>query len=95
MAERKRWTTERQAVELEGLTGLDDLEQRLAAARVSERMARIAAVEVLTTADWSQDVEEERAGLRVLSAQREEWRGQMVCSDSEMVYQSLFCDVTA
>jgi hypothetical protein len=95
MAERKRWTTERQAVELEELADLDDLERRLQNARVTERTARIAAVEALTSADWSQDVEEERAGLRVLSAEREEWRGQLVRSDTETVYQSLFCDVTA
>jgi hypothetical protein len=95
MAERKRWTTERQVVDLEGLTDLDDLEQRLGEARASERTARVAAVEALTGANWNQDVEEERAGLRVLSAEHEEWRGQVVRSDDETVYMSLFADVTA
>jgi hypothetical protein len=64
-------------------------------AGASERTARIAAVEALAGADWSQDVEEERAGLRVLSAEHDEWRGQVVRSDTETVCQSLFCDVTA
>jgi ARG and Rhodanese-Phosphatase-superfamily-associated Protein domain len=95
MAERKRWATERQVVDLEGLTGLDDLERRLGEARASERASRIATVEALVSADWSQDVDEERAGLRVVSAVREEWRGQVVRSDTETVYESLFCDVTA
>jgi hypothetical protein len=31
----------------------------------------------------------------VLSAQHEEWRGQVVRSDDETVYMSLFADVTA
>jgi hypothetical protein len=95
MAERKRWTTERQVVDLEGLNGLDDLERRLGEARESERTARVAAVEALTGANWNQDVEEERAGLRVLSAEHEEWRGQVVRSDDKTVYMSLFADVTA
>ena len=95
MAERKRWTTERQMVDLEGLTGLDDLERRLSEARASERTARITAVAGLTGANWNQDVEEERAGLRVLSAEHEEWRGQVVRTDEETVYMSLFADVTA
>jgi hypothetical protein len=95
MAERRRWTTERQPVDLEGLTGLDDLERRLGEARASERTARNVAVEALVRANWNQDVEEERAGLRVLSAEHEEWRGQLVRTDDETVYMSLFADVTA
>ena len=82
-------------VDLEGLTDLDDFERRLGEARASERTARVAAVEALVSAGWNQDVEEERAGLRVLSAEHEEWRGQVVRSDNETVYMSLFFDVTA
>jgi hypothetical protein len=63
--------------------------------RARTRAARVAAVEALSSADWSQDVEEERAGLRVLSTAREEWRGQVVRSETETVYQSLSCDITA
>jgi ARG/rhodanese/phosphatase superfamily protein len=95
MAERKRWTTERQAVDLEGLADLDDLARRLQAMRASERAARIAGVEALVSAQWREDVEEERAGLRVLSAARDEWRGQLVRTEDETEYLSLFCDVTA
>jgi hypothetical protein len=82
-------------MDLEGLADLDDLERRLAETRASERTARIAAVDAIVSAAWSQGVEEERAGLRVLSATRKEWRGQVVRSDDELVYQSLFYDVTA
>jgi hypothetical protein len=95
MAERKRWTIERQPVDLEGLADLGDLERRLTETRASERTARIDAVEALVRADWSLDVDEERAGLRVLAAERDEWRGQIVRTDDQLVYQSLFCDVTA
>jgi len=86
---------ERLVMDLEGLADLDDLERRLAETRASERTARIAAVDAIVSAAWSQGVEEERAGLRVLSATRKEWRGQVVRSDDELVYQSLFYDVTA
>jgi hypothetical protein len=55
---------------------------------------RLAAVEALTRVAWSENVQEERSGLRGLAAQHNEWRGQVVRTDTEMEYQSRFCAVT-
>jgi hypothetical protein len=95
MAERRRWAPARQPLDLEGLRDVDDLEQRLHQTREWERTARIAEVEGVTQATWSYDVDEDRHGLRVLSAKRGDWQGQLVRADGETVYLSLFHDVTA
>jgi hypothetical protein len=95
MAERRRWEPARQPLDLEDLRDVDDLERRLHEARERERTARIAEVEGVMQATWSYDVDEDRHGLRVLSAKQRDWQGQLVHADGEAVYLSLFHDVTA
>jgi hypothetical protein len=95
LAERRRWQPARQSLDLDRLSDLDDLERRLLQTRERERQARADEVETLTRATWDYTADEDRAGLRVLTATQGDWHGQIVRAGDEAVYLSLFHDITA
>jgi hypothetical protein len=95
MAERRRWESARQPLDLEQLADLDDLERRLRQTRERERQTRVDELDAFTRATWSYQAEEDRHGLRVLTAGQDDWQGQLVRAGEEAVYLSLFRDVTA
>jgi hypothetical protein len=70
MAERRRWEPSREAVDLHDLRDLGDLERRLRETRERERRARTDEVEAVARAAWDYTAEEDRHGLRVLTAQQ-------------------------
>ena len=93
LAERYRWKTTRNVVNLDGLVDLDDLKQRLVEKRLQEEQARIELLETTSNLAWNCTVETEAQELQVVSLAHEEWAGQMVKRGTNMVYMSVFRDV--
>jgi hypothetical protein len=82
---------ERQALDIEGLTNIDDLAHRLEDARQLETMERINLIEALSNLDWNRS--DKKHGLHVVNLEQGEWVGQMVKDGANMLYLSLFRDV--
>lgn len=99
LAERHRLKMQRQAVDLEGLTSLDDLRERLEEGRRQDTAERVDMLHALSLLDWKQPASKPQAGLRVADLVQGEWTGQMVRSlrslrsQGDMLYLSLFRDI--
>ncbi|HLZ56111.1 MAG TPA: hypothetical protein VKR06_04120 [Ktedonosporobacter sp.] len=91
LAERHQLKAERQVVDLEGLTSIDDLARLRQATREQEALERCNLIEALARLPWPDTAS--GSGLRIIDLAQGEWAGQMVKEGSEMVYLSLFRDV--
>ena len=92
---RRRWMLRRPALELRGLTDLDQLEQRLQSSRQEQREALQRELRELAELPFEQQVEQDRHGLRVETLRHGEWAGQRVRDEQHTLYLSLFRDVAA
>lgn len=94
LAERHRLKTERQPLNLDDLSDLDDLTQLLTEAREWEMALRSDLIQEVADLPWEYAADDTRHGLRVMHLQSDSWAGQVVKDGSEIVYLSLFRDIT-
>ncbi|MBE3561968.1 MAG: hypothetical protein IMW89_22505 [Ktedonobacteraceae bacterium] len=93
LAERHQLKAQRQVVDLEGLTGVEDLRQRLAETRRQETAERVDLIQALSSLSWKYGHNEKQSGLRVVDLTQGEWAGQAVKDGQQVVYLSVFRDL--
>jgi hypothetical protein len=93
LGERHQLKPEHLTIDVEGLTDLDHLAQRLEDVRQQEAMERLNLVEAVSTLAWDGTKVDKKSGLRVVDLEQGEWVGQMVKEGANMLYLSLFRDV--
>jgi hypothetical protein len=82
-------------VDLDGLTDLDDLVDRLDRSRRQHAIVRSEALGALASADWSCHDESARHGLSIRTIGWEPWAGQVVLDGPQTKYLSIFRDLPA
>ncbi|MHC4404284.1 MAG: ARPP-1 family domain-containing protein, partial [Planctomycetota bacterium] len=95
LAERRGYERVSEPLDLDGLTDLGDLADRLRDVRAREANGRADIVQELATLFFDQQVDEERHGLRVMTLGYDRWVGQAVRDGRQIVYASVFRDVVA
>ena len=94
LGERRNLQAVRQAIDVEGLSDIDDLARRLAETREQEHAGRVKLIEEVSGQAWDFSVEAETQGLRIVHLSHGQWAGQMVKDGQNLVYLSAFRDVT-
>jgi hypothetical protein len=92
-AERHQLQSTRAPLNLDGLANLDDLAQRLQQARSQDEATYRSGLETFAQDTWKYNPEEGKKGLEVLSLASQEWVGQIVRSNQQIVYLSVFRDL--
>ncbi len=92
-AERHQLQPMRTPLNLHALTGLDDLARRLTQARQQDESAYQHELEVFAQQSWQYTPEERKEHLQVTHLVAQEWMGQAVEADQQIVYLSVFRDL--
>jgi hypothetical protein len=93
LAEQADYPIARPALDVDGLTGLDDLADRLDRSRRQHAVLRSEAIGALAGADWSCHDESVRHGLTIRTIGWGSWAGQVVLDGSQIDYLSIFRDL--
>jgi hypothetical protein len=93
LAEQGDYPIGRPALDVDGLTGLDDLADRLARSRRQHAVLRSEALGALAGAEWSSHDESVRHGLTIRTIGWGSWAGQVVLDGSHVNYLSVFRDL--
>ncbi|KOR32962.1 hypothetical protein TI05_04000 [Achromatium sp. WMS3] len=90
LAENLQSKSARTAMDLYYIEDLEDLRHELRASRRTDLKARIKLVAELSAFEWKHEVDRIQHKLRIVNLEHQEWAGQMVQKDSEILYLSLF-----
>jgi hypothetical protein len=92
-AERHEMRPARARLNLNALTSLDDLAQRLTQARQYDTTMWLQALEDFAQSSWQHTPEERKQHLQITHLATQEWAGQSVQLDQQTVYLSVFHDL--
>lgn len=92
-AERYQLQSTRSALDLDGLVGLEDLAQRLQQARQRDELVYLEALETFVQHPWKYTSDEGEKNRSVSHLAAEEWTGQVVRVDEQVISLSVFRDL--
>jgi hypothetical protein len=92
-AERHQLQSTRTPLNIEGLVSLEDLTDRLQQARSQDEATYRSELQAFAQNTWKHSPEKGRRDQEVVSLAFQEWMGQMVQSNKQIVYLSVFRDL--
>jgi len=92
-AERYQWQSTRTPLDLDGLANLDDLAHRLQQAREQDEAIYRRELQAFAQNAWTYSPEKGKKNLEVMSLAAQEWTGQIVRSNKQIIYLSVFRDL--